>query len=143
MLSITARSSFAHGSPPAIQSRYYDVPLPLVTSSGFDFLAAEDEPMQCFIYFCRLTQILAKALPFVYTLHADQTQTQRSIKQLECAADGWEESLPSCLQVKNSDLQGIFHGASHLWFCYLSLRLLISRLSFKVGRRSVEIADAG
>ena len=121
------RSSLAHGTPANIQPQNYDVPLPA------------KEPLQSptFIYLCSLSQILGDVLPFVYTLRPNYDDIWKNIRRIECKLDEWEDSLPGFFKTTGQHGNGsIVNGSSSLWFCFLSLRLLLCRLAFRVSQPS-------
>lgn len=84
-----------------------------------------------FHYLCSLTQILTGMLPLVYRLDGDSAHTLRTTKRLECAADDWEAVLPADMRTESALWSAPVNGSSSLWFCYLSLRLLLCRLSLR------------
>lgn len=69
----------------------------------------------------------------MYALQPDHEQVSRHVRRLECALDDWEASLPDFLRVGVS--HEVVNGASSLHFCFLSLKLLLCRIAFKVGQR--------
>lgn len=74
-------------------------------------------------------------LPLVYTVHPNPEATWKSIRRVEYLLDEWEDALPDYLNGKRRGSHGAFNinGASNLWFCFLSLKLLLHRLAFRVG----------
>lgn len=100
-----------------------------MTTSGSSTRATETFP-----YLCRLTKLLGELLPIIYSLRANNTEHWKQIRRTECALDDWLDDLPDCLNpIKEStDQVRKGPGASGLWFCYLSLRLVLDRLAFKV-----------
>ena len=81
---------------------------------------------------CKLSQVLGDILPFVYSLQLDVEEIWRSLRKAECALDDWVEALPSYLRLPVS-MPFTVDGSSNLWFAYLSIKMLICRLAFKVG----------
>ncbi|KAF2772375.1 hypothetical protein EJ03DRAFT_341732 [Teratosphaeria nubilosa] len=126
-------SALAHGIPPSIHQPNYDVPLPeLDALSG---LLAGEEKRQAsasFVHLCSLTQILGQILPAVYALHAEQQDIWRGIRRWECAMDDWEDKLPMNLRQATASESKNSNGSSSLWFCFMSVKLLICRLAFKM-----------
>lgn len=93
-----------------------------------------------FHHLCKLSQILGDILPFVYSLQIDVEEVWRNLRKMECALDDWVMALPQYLRFSASSSSGV-NGASNLWFSYLSVKVLICRLGFKV-RRKVRIREA-
>ncbi|KAH7394984.1 fungal-specific transcription factor domain-containing protein [Phaeosphaeria sp. MPI-PUGE-AT-0046c] len=125
-------SSIGHGTPPLINSKYYDVPLVtldmLVTS---DTSESYTQSASTFVQLCKLTHILGSILPLVYELQMDVQDIWRSLRKAECALDDWLLSLPPYIASQSSlETLGV-NGSSNLWFAYLSLQLLLCRLDFK------------
>ena len=87
-----------------------------------------------FSHLCRLTKVLGELLPIVYSLRANNTEHWKQIRRAECALDDWLDALPDCLNQTKEPKDQISNvsGASSLWFCYLSLQLVLDRLAFKV-----------
>ncbi|GAB7330738.1 hypothetical protein MBLNU13_g02284t3 [Cladosporium sp. NU13] len=131
-------SSLSHGTPPSISSQNYDVdlpttePSPAMATSGSSTHATETFP-----YLCRLTKLLGELLPIIYSLRANNTEHWKQIRRTECALDDWLDALPDCLnptkESTNKARKG--PGASGLWFCYLSLQLVLNGLAFKVTKK--------
>ena len=88
-----------------------------------------------FLYLCSLTQILGDILPLVYSLDAARDNFWKILRKLECSLDDWEDSLPEYLRSSSTNVLVGADGSSHLWFCFLSLRLLLRRLGVKVSER--------
>ncbi|KAF2690747.1 hypothetical protein K458DRAFT_438552 [Lentithecium fluviatile CBS 122367] len=124
-------SSIGHGIPPSINRRCYDVPLPsldsLLTANAAQ---GTRQAATSFLHLCKLSQILGGALPFVYSLQLDVDEIWRNLRKLECALDDWVEGLPQFLRMSQATISGV-DGSSNLWFCYLSVKVLICRLAFK------------
>ncbi|KAF2829276.1 hypothetical protein CC86DRAFT_392426 [Ophiobolus disseminans] len=126
-----AWSSIGHGTPPTINSRYYDVPM--VTP---EMLATPEmsetyfRTTMTFIHLCKLTVILIDILPYVYSLTLDVDEMWRQLRRTECALDDWVLCLPEHLEASASITY--VNGASNLWLTYLSVKLLACRLAFKV-----------
>ena len=88
-----------------------------------------------FPHLCRLTKVLGELLPIIYSLRANNSEHWKQIRRAECALDDWLDALPDCLNQTKEPMDQIFNipRASSLWFCYLSLQLVLNRLAFKVG----------
>lgn len=142
-------SSVGHGIPPTINPRYYDVPIPSTTDAGSASVSAtapayayaEIHGNITFRHLCRLSQILGDILPLVYSLRDTPEEIKRQIRKTECALDDWTLELPPQIQLTGSTPLTV-NGSSNLWFAYLSVRLLVCRLSFKAvlddGKKSPE-----
>lgn len=126
-------SSFAHGVPPNIQKRYNDIPLPTLESLlPVNVSVAQKDAAMTFLQLCSLTRTLGDTLDLVYSLEADSGSFWRVLRRLECALDDWESELPDFLQLSNPSAHSRVNGSSSLWFCFLSLKLLLCRLAFRV-----------
>jgi hypothetical protein len=125
-------SSIGHGIPPTINPLFCDVPLPTLES-----IIAPSTPQPhiqsatSFIEFCKLSQILGDLLPHVYSLQQDPDKIQRHLQRIECDLDDWVAELPEFLRL-SEPTASVVNGASNLWFAYLSVKVLVCRLSFKV-----------
>ena len=124
-------SSLGHGIPPSISRRNYDVPIPTLDSLlTTDASEATQQATASFLHLCKLSQILGDVLPFVYALHLEVDEVWRNLRKVECALDDWIEALPQHLNPSQS--MSSVDGKSNLWFSYLSVKVLICRLAFKV-----------
>jgi hypothetical protein len=83
---------------------------------------------------CRLTKLLGELLPMIYSLRPNDAGNWKQIRRTECALDDWVDALPDRLNPteQSTDRFPNTSGASSLWFCYLSLQLVLNRLAFKV-----------
>ncbi|KAL2075594.1 hypothetical protein VTL71DRAFT_537 [Oculimacula yallundae] len=122
--------SFAHGTPSNINSKHYDVPVPTLAM----LLPLQPISPECrkslgsFIALCKLTEILGQALPMVYDLKgSSQKDTSKMIRRIEADLDIWEDSLPDYLS--SSVHSDFVSGSSSLRLCYLSLKMLVCRIS--------------
>nr|POE90111.1 putative transcriptional regulatory protein c25b8.11 [Quercus suber] len=127
-------SSLSHGTPPNICRQNYDVPLPTTDLESAVISTSHKRSLQSFAHLCALTQILGDILPLVYALLPNQQDFWRSIRRIECALDDWQSALPVELHAAKDedDFATAANGASSLWFYFLSLRLMMHRLMFKV-----------
>ncbi|KAK0125424.1 hypothetical protein ONS96_009267 [Cadophora gregata f. sp. sojae] len=122
--------SFAHGTPSNISSRHYDVPIPTLEMLLPESSVSMDHrrSSESFIALCKLTEILGQALPLVYDLEGNSPKdTSKVIRRIEVDLDKWEDSLPDYLS-SISSRAGV-SGSSSLHICYLSLKMLICRIS--------------
>jgi hypothetical protein len=85
-----------------------------------------------FFHLCSLTNILGEILPLVYSLRTEDDGFWKAIRRLECSLDDWEDKLPKYLSWESANSPGYGDGSCSLWFCYLSVRLLLHRLPLKV-----------
>ena len=127
-----SRSSIGHGIPPTINRRCYNVPTPTLES----LVTAEASEATChatmsFLHMCKLSQVLGDILPLVYSLQLDVEEIWRSLRKAECASDDWVEALPSYLRLPLS-IPSTVDGSSNLWSAYLSTKVIICRLAFKL-----------
>lgn len=116
-------SSIAHGTPPNIRQENYDVPLPSIDEGN-------DGASPSFRHLSSISQILGDILPLIYALRLDPKESDKRVRRLECRVDNWLDDLPSSLKPPSA---GDVDGASNLWFCYLSVKLLLCRVAYKVG----------
>jgi hypothetical protein len=89
---------------------------------------------ETFAHLCRLTKLLGELLPMIYSLRPNHAENWKQIRRTECALDDWVDVLPDRLN-PTKDFADQFPnvpGASSLWFCFLSLQLVLNRLAFKV-----------
>jgi hypothetical protein len=84
-----------------------------------------------FVHLCKLSQILGDILPYVYALHLNVDDLSRSLRRVECALDDWLENLQPSLQFSPSNRSTV-DGSSNLWFMYLSIKVFVCRLAYKV-----------
>ncbi|QDS73755.1 hypothetical protein FKW77_005060 [Venturia effusa] len=125
-------SSLAHGVPPSIQKRYNDVPVPTLESLlPVNVSAAQKDTIMTFLQLCLLTRTLGETLDLVYSLETRSDAFWRVLRRLECSLDDWEHDLPNHLRLSTSSAQSRINGSSNLWFCFLSLKLLLCRIAFR------------
>ncbi|PPJ58228.1 hypothetical protein CBER1_10213 [Cercospora berteroae] len=135
-------SSLCHGTPPNICRANYDVPL--FTERAMRGAATSESHIRSlttFVHLCSLTQILGDVLPLVYALSRKPEHALRSIRRIESSMDDWEDSLPDYLRTPayGSAALPAVNGASGLWFYFLSVKLIVHRLAYKI---TAEDADA-
>ena len=85
----------------------------------------------CFVSLGLLTKTLGRILAMVYSLKGPHDDAQRTIRQIECRLDDWEVAVETNLAATNHDSEDV-NGKSNVWFCYLSVRLLLARVAFRV-----------
>jgi len=114
----------------------HDVPLPdpntYVKSSAPE---AHRRASTSFYHLCWLTRILGDILPLVYSLKPNYKEAWKVIRRNECDLDEWEDALPDYLgQVEHDGASqiGSKPWSSGLWFYYLTLKLMLNRLAFRV-----------
>ncbi|KAF7593003.1 hypothetical protein BBP40_012162 [Aspergillus hancockii] len=133
-------SSFAHGISPTVTKSRYDVPIPALT----DILTSTNQSdkrtkaAHSFIHLCTLTEILGEALPLVYDLNINQNEIWKQIRCLITDLDEWEDRLPEYLR-RNSEESPRISGSSSLQLCYLTVRLLLNRISLHAATQSPDI----
>ncbi|KAK6363700.1 hypothetical protein TWF730_001120 [Orbilia blumenaviensis] len=139
---IDSWSSLSYGTPPNIAKGCHDVRLPEThsttgnnsgsprtasTANSAGYLPSASCSMS-FYSLCSLTQILAEILPMVYHLDPDPRVLMETLRTTAVMLRKWEESqVPETTrrpQVKDN-------ASSNLQFCYLSVKLLFSRLSLR------------
>ncbi|RMZ72059.1 c6 transcription factor [Pyrenophora seminiperda CCB06] len=119
-------SSVAYGGPPYISNGYYDVPRPTIGS----LIGSKANPQQkqataCFIHLCKLTELLAEILPFIYQINPDRLQLAREIDRFKGELNDLEVQLPQWLPLPNRP------GTPMLWLSFLSIRLVLARVIFR------------
>lgn len=128
-------TSIAYGVLPHTSKRFYDVPKPTV-----DMLlpgratAAQRFATTCFVHLCSLTELLGDILPLVYEIDPDDVVLSDSVERLKVRLNELENQLPEWLPLPNKP------GSSNLWFCFLSMRLLLSRMTLRAAHLK---GDAG
>ncbi|KAK6531420.1 hypothetical protein TWF281_008225 [Arthrobotrys megalospora] len=138
---IDSWSSLSHGTPPNIAKGCHDVKLPdTKLSSGISSTSSprtnttanaylpSSGLTSSFYSLCSLTQILAEILPMVYHLNPDPRTLMETLRTTATMLGKWEESQTpeSTRRPPAKD-----NASSHLHFCYLSVKLLFSRLSLR------------
>ncbi|EAT89757.2 hypothetical protein SNOG_03026 [Parastagonospora nodorum SN15] len=116
----------AYGAPPYISKGYYDVPRPTVSS----LISARSTPQQkhattCFVHLCELTELLGDILPLVYQLDPDREELARKVTRFKKQLEDMEAQLPSWMPLPKRA------GSSMLWLCFLSIRLILARVTFR------------
>ena len=119
-------SSIAYGAPPHISKGYYDVPRPTVAS----LISPKSTPQQkhattCFVHLCVLTELLGDILPLVYHIDPDRELLAREVERFKLTLNDLETQLPDWLPLPNRS------GSSMLWLCFLSVRLILARITFR------------
>jgi len=126
------RASLAHGTPPHVHPRQFDVPIPDVAALNIGG-GHVDRTSRSFLALCQLTEILGDILPFIYDIkgRAPENQT-RSLKRVEAALEDWEANLPDVLNARNPDFQREHPGALNLELSFLAVKMCVSRVSLLV-----------
>jgi hypothetical protein len=131
-------SSIAYGAPPHIAKGFYDVPMPTLDS----LLSSKATMRQkyastCFLHLCALTELLGSILPLVYHIGPDPQELSLEVQRLKLVLNDLESQLPEWMPLPDRT------GSSNLWFCFLSMRLLLSRVALRaavlVGDRNLEM----
>lgn len=123
-------SSIGHGTPPTVNPRYFDVPIPSCTNAGISNAPVRIRERSTFVQLCKLSQILGDILPLVYSLEEATEEIESKIRKVKCALEDWVFQLPDYLQPSYAT-PFVTNGGSNLWFAYLSVKVLLYRLSFK------------
>ncbi|KAK6544350.1 hypothetical protein TWF694_001051 [Orbilia ellipsospora] len=132
---VDAWSSLSYGTPPNITKGCYDVRLPEHqaasprTNNSLSNGYPQPSPLcsSSFYSLCSLSQVLAEMLPMVYHLNPDLITMIETLKSAALMLRRWEEgSADSARRAATKDNSG-----SNLQFCYLSAKLLFSRLSLR------------
>ncbi|KAH6724188.1 C6 transcription factor [Leptodontidium sp. MPI-SDFR-AT-0119] len=111
-------------------SKHYDVPIPsveMLIPSG-SVSVEHRRSSESFIALCHLSEILGQALPLIYDLEGQtQKDTSKFIRRIEADLDKWEDALPDYLSSTSPNAS--ISGSSSLRLCFLSLKMLICRIS--------------
>ncbi|KAF1916401.1 C6 transcription factor-like protein [Ampelomyces quisqualis] len=119
-------SSAAYGAPPHITKGYYDVPRPTVSSLiGTRCTPQQKHATTCFVHLCELTELLGDILPLVYQVNPDRDLLSRDVDRFKRELNELEALLPDWLPLPNRA------GSSMLWLCFLSIRLILARVTFR------------
>jgi hypothetical protein len=114
----------------------YDVPLPNPdTFIKSDTSEAHRRASTSFYHLCSLTRILGEILPLVYSLSSNYKEAWKLIRRNECALDDWEDALPDyfgCTEHDGVPRLDSKPWSSGLWLYYLTLKLMLNRLAFRV-----------
>lgn len=129
------RSSLAHGVPMHISQDQHDVPIPdlraLLTFANVS--SEESKTVECFVLLCRLTTVLGKALPLAYQLRPTPADwVSRELRHLETYVEEWEDALPNWAKSVVQDDAAAVPGSKSLYLGFLSLKLLLCRISYRV-----------
>ncbi|KAF3918496.1 hypothetical protein ABW21_db0205396 [Orbilia brochopaga] len=147
---IDSWSSLSYGTPPNITKGCYDVRLPERCAAGY--VHSNNSPktgssngaatnsngshqLTCccsrsFYSLCSLTRILAEMLPMVYHLDPDLVTLQTTLSTTGAMLLEWEEEVAAAPLPPDSPAAKD-NSKSNLQFCYLSVKLLFSRLSLR------------
>lgn len=134
---VALRSSFAHGVPTYITKNQYEVPIPNVSvlmTPGLETSTRVDAA-KCFIALCTLTEILGDILPLVYERRQRVgADISKVLRRLETDLDNWEDSWPAVpiFRDREDSDAGPVSGSSSLRLGFLSAKMLICRISFRV-----------
>ncbi|PSN64733.1 C6 transcription factor-like protein [Corynespora cassiicola Philippines] len=120
-------SSIAYGNPPHIAKGYYDVPMPSINQLASPKASmAHKYSSTCFVHLCALTELLGDILPLVYQIDMKNPEKlSRSVEKLKIELQNLESQLPEWLPLPNRN------GTTNLWFCFLSMRLVLSRVALR------------
>ncbi|KAF2240572.1 C6 transcription factor-like protein [Trematosphaeria pertusa] len=119
-------SSIGYGTTPHISKRFYDVPMPTVEALTPPKATVEQKKsVTCFVHLCALTELLGEILPFVYEINPDRVALPRSVSRLKDDLKYLDSQLPEWVPLPNQT------GTSNLWFCFLSMRLLLCRVTLR------------
>ncbi|KAF3935090.1 hypothetical protein ABW19_dt0201795 [Dactylella cylindrospora] len=123
-------SSLSYGTPPNITKGCYDVKLPELRTASPRQNGVSNSHQQAFtpsfLHLCSLSEILVEMLPFVYQLNPDPVVMFEKLKTTAVMLRGWEDMWAAASRYPSKD-----SGRSNLQFCYLSAKLLFSRLSLR------------
>jgi hypothetical protein len=90
---------------------------------------------KCFIALCTLTDILGDILPLVYERPSrSEAETSKALRRLETELDKWEDSWSSVTIFHDHDIDfaKLVSGSSSLRLGFLSVKMLICRIAFRV-----------
>ncbi|KAF3052122.1 hypothetical protein E8E11_011017 [Didymella keratinophila] len=119
-------SSVAYGGPPHITKGYHDVPRPTVGSLiSHKANQQQKQATTCFVNFCALTELVQSIIPLIYQIEPDRMQLSQQVAHFKRELNNLEAQLPTWLPLPNQP------GSSNLWFCFLSTRLLLARVTLR------------
>ena len=119
-------SSIAYGAPPHIVKGFYDVPKPsLEMLLSTKATMTQKYASHCFLHLCAITELLGDILPLVYRIGPDPQELSDAVERLKVVLNDLESQLPAWLPEPDRP------GTSNLWFCFLSMRLLLSRVALR------------
>jgi hypothetical protein len=137
-------ASVAYGGPPHITKGYYDVPRPTVSSLiSHKANQLQKQATTCFVHFCALTELVGSIIPFIYQIEPDRVQLSQQVSHFKRELNNLEAQLPTCKSPRGSSspIASIDSsiglplpnqpGSSNLWFCFLSTRLLLARVTLR------------
>lgn len=125
--------NFAQGTPPHINKAHYDVPIPTI-----EFLASDRKSIpkhyraaECYIEFCKLTEIIGDVLPLIYHIRSgnDNVAAQQTSKS-EIELNRWHQHRPKWIDYNNFESRPAIPGLVNLQISYLSVRMLLRRLAW-------------
>ncbi|KAF2005820.1 C6 transcription factor-like protein [Amniculicola lignicola CBS 123094] len=118
--------SVAYGTPPHIAKGAYDVPIPDIDSLiSVKATTAQKYASTCFIHLCALTELLGDILPLVYHIKPIPEKLEKRVQKLKDVLSDLESQLPEWVPLPNRT------GSSNLWFCLLSVRVLLNRVALR------------
>jgi hypothetical protein len=79
----------------------------------------------CFIHLCAVTELLGDILPLLHHIGPDPEVFSQDIEKLKVVLSDLESKLPKWLPLPDRP------GSSNLWFCFLSMRLLLCRVALR------------
>lgn len=121
-------SSIAYGAPPHIRKGFYDVPMPtldLLIPPTSKANMTQKYASTCFIHLCALTELLGDILSLVHRLKPDPQEFHNAVLAKKEELNALESRLPEWLPQPNRP------GSTNLWFCFLSMRLLLCRCALR------------
>jgi hypothetical protein len=139
------RSSLARGIPPLIVSSQYDVPVPTVDA----LCGAADQnsvrkvtATECFVWLCKFTTITQKVLRIAFDLRSSTTDAvTKALRQCQVELDTWEDAFTQWKTECNSHTEIRVPGASNLWLCFLTIKMLLCRIALHVGVRFIDLRN--
>ncbi|KAH9907077.1 fungal-specific transcription factor domain-containing protein [Xylariomycetidae sp. FL2044] len=127
------RSSLAYGTPPHLQTAFYDVPQPKKEYFSRDSECQRDlSAISVFVALSELTNVLDQYLQYLYQI---DRRAANSTRNLELSLNRWVEGLEGDVRwVITRGTRLDLPGAANLRLAYLSVQLLTHRLQLEEDR---------
>lgn len=124
--------NFAQGTPPYIAKSHYDVPIPTVEflTQGRADSVKHVRAAEVYIQLCRLTEIIGDVLPLIHRIRSSNNGIVEQTSQTEIELDRWVESQPCWMDLGDFYTRPSVPGLLNLQLSYLSVRMLLRRLSW-------------
>jgi hypothetical protein len=138
------RSSLARGIPPLIVSSQYDVSVPTADAlcgAADQNKARKVAAAECFVWLCKFTTITQQVLRIAFDLRSSTTDAvTKTLRQRQVELDTWEDAFVQWKTECSSQMEIRVPGASNLWLCFLTIKMLLCRIALHVCVHLINIA---